>query len=526
MTSPRLAFAALLCSSLPLVARDIDPYDQSGVALETEAADPNAVKIVLVAGHASHGPGDHEFFAGTAILKKMLEQTPGVFPVMVREGWPKNPKVFEGAKAVLFYCDGRQGHPIVQDNRMDGLQKLIDAGAGWVNLHFAVDYTKGPVGDRILTWMGGYYEPDTSINPHWTADFKSLPDHPIARGVAPWSIADEWYYGIRFVPDMKGVTPILKATPPDETRTTGYTKANPGRVETVAWAYERPNGGRSFGFTGGHRHANWGDANFRRLVVNAILWSAKVEIPAGGAKVDLDPADLNRNLDDKRPKEGRGSSPPGSAATAEERAIKSPGVVRVAAPDPKPDAKGWIHLFNGKDLTGWNGNPDIWRVEKGCISGKVEKQDFNTFLIYEKPFSDFVLEADVMLLKGPAFTNSGIQYRSRVIDPAKWIVGGYQADMGDAYWGQLYEERSEFKRGVIFAPTDAALKSVKADDWNHYVVTAKGWKLRHELNGILAGEFEDADEKARSAEGVIAIQYHAPGGFEVRVKDIRVKPLP
>jgi hypothetical protein len=98
---------------------------------------------------------------------------------------------------------------------------------------------------------------------------------------------------------MKGVTPLLKAVPPDQSRRTEDARKYPGRAEIVAWAFERPNGGRSFGATGGHSNKNWGEVKFRRLVVNALLWTAKVEVPAGGAKVDLDPADLEKNLDDK-----------------------------------------------------------------------------------------------------------------------------------------------------------------------------------------------------------------------------------
>ena len=207
----------------------------------------------------------------------------------------------------------------------------------------------------------------------------------------------------------------------------------------------------------------------------------------------------------------------------------APATDAAAAPAPaelpKPDAEGWISLFNGKDLTGWKGNPAIWRVENGYISGKVEKQDYNTFLVTEHSFSDFVLEAKVILLQGPGFTNSGIQYRSRLIDPAKWIVGGYQADMGKDWWGSLYEEKSEVGRGVLVKAPPEAEKSVKAEDWNQYVITAKGWRLKQSLNGIDTVDFEDTNEKGRRAEGVIALQYHAPGGFEVRAKDIRIKPL-
>jgi type 1 glutamine amidotransferase len=175
----------------------------------------------------------------------------------------------------------------------------MDQGVGFVNLHYAVEYPKSQ-SDHVLNWLGGYYETGFSINPHWEADFKSMPQHPITRGVKPFDIRDEWYFNIRFAPESKEVTPILKATPPDNVRGTPAAKEHPGRSEIVAWAFERPNGGRSFGFTGGHFHKNWGDENFRRLVVNAILWTAHVEVPKDGAKVDLDPADLNKNLDRKK----------------------------------------------------------------------------------------------------------------------------------------------------------------------------------------------------------------------------------
>jgi len=293
------AVGCLFTSIAPAQTNDIDPYDQSKVALEVEPpADFKGKKIVLVAGSRSHGPGDHEFFAGTAILCDLLKQTPGVWPVMARDGWPKNEKIFDGAASILFYMDGRGGHPVVKPDRMKLMQSYMDKGVGWVNLHYAVDYVPKD-GKTILGWMGGYYDAEVSINPHWDAAIRSLPEHPITRGVKPFTLRDEWYYNMRWVDDMKGVTPILVAIPPDNTRGTADAKKYPGRPETMAWSYDRADGGRGFGFTGGHFHRNWADENFRRTVVNAILWTAKVEIPEGGAKVDFDAADLNKNLDKK-----------------------------------------------------------------------------------------------------------------------------------------------------------------------------------------------------------------------------------
>jgi type 1 glutamine amidotransferase len=275
----------------------IDPYDQTGVPLEKQPTDPNLKKIVLVAGRQSHGPGDHEFFAGCALLMKMLEQTPGVFPVMARDGWPKNPKTFENAAAVVFYMDGGDGHPILHKGHKEVVQKLIDQKVGFVNLHYAVEYPKSQ-SKHVFDWLGGYYETGFSTNPHWDADFKKLPAHAITRGVKPFKVRDEWYFNIRFRPENKNVVPILTATPPEGVRGGGAGKF-PGREEIVAWAFERGDGGRSFGFTGGHTHRNWSNADFRRLVVNAILWSAKVEVPKDGAPVKMAAEDVNRNLDRK-----------------------------------------------------------------------------------------------------------------------------------------------------------------------------------------------------------------------------------
>ncbi len=301
----------------PKSATQVDPYDQSKVPLEVEPpADFKGKRILLIAGRPSHGPGDHEFFAGCAILQNLLKQTPGVWPIMARDGWPKNEKLFDTADTVVFYMDGRGGHPAVQGDRLDRLQKLMDKGVGWVNLHYAVDYEPRH-GERVVSWMGGYYDPRTSINPHWDADIRSLPNHPISHGVKPFTIRDEWYYNMHWIGDVtdvkdaKNVTPILQAVPPDNTRGTPDAKKYPGRLETMAWAYERKDGGRGFGFTGGHFHRNWADENFRRVVVNAILWTAKAEVPEGGAKVDFDPADLNINLDRKGKGEFKPILPPG-----------------------------------------------------------------------------------------------------------------------------------------------------------------------------------------------------------------------
>mgnify|MGYP003639200702 FL=1 len=177
-----------------------------------------------------------------------------------------------------------------------------------VNLHYGVEVPKGASGDAFLRWIGGYFEEWWSVNPHWTADYKNLPEHPISQGVKPFSINDEWYYHMRFQPEMKNVQPILTAVPPKETlsRPDGAHSGNPdvrktvGQPQHMAWAYERPDGGRGFGFTGGHYHWNWGHNDFRKLVLNAIAWTAHAEVPTQGvesASVTVEQLEANQDYE-------------------------------------------------------------------------------------------------------------------------------------------------------------------------------------------------------------------------------------
>ncbi len=247
------------------------------------------VKIVLIAGKPSHGPGSHEFNAGTWLLAKCLRQTKGVEPMVVKGGWSADESVFERAKSLVFYADGRAGHPMIQANRLDLIEKLMRKGVGLVCIHYAVDFPK-EYGDVILKCLGGYYEHPYSTNPINDVEVRPAAlSHPIARGWKAYKARDEWYYRIRFLPDDERVTPILGAMLPKEALSR----------QTIAWATQREDGGRAFGFTGGHFHKNWGILDFRRMVVNAILWTAKVEVPPNGAPCTLSPKDLSENLDDK-----------------------------------------------------------------------------------------------------------------------------------------------------------------------------------------------------------------------------------
>jgi type 1 glutamine amidotransferase len=266
-------------------------------------------KIVLVAGKQSHGPGEHEFNAGILLLEKCLkESAPSVEPVVVKGGWPEDESVFEGAAGLVFYMDGGGMHPMVQGDRLSKLGALMDKGVGLMCMHYAVEVLATRGGPEFQKWIGGYYETKYSCNPMWEPDYQSFPNHPIADGVTGFKIRDEWYMTMRFRDNMEGIVPVLTAAPSDDVRDGPYVHPkgpyehilkNSGKVEEMMWAVERPDGGRGVGFTGGHFHKNWGDDNFRKVVLNAILWISKVEVPKGGVVSTVTPEELAANLDPK-----------------------------------------------------------------------------------------------------------------------------------------------------------------------------------------------------------------------------------
>lgn len=269
-----------------------------------------AKKIVFVAGKPSHGPLQHEHYAGSMLLKGCLASIPDLEVVVYQNGWPQQNAPFAGADAVIFFVTGGKAHEAIQGDHLQQLKPVMDSGVGFGAIHYGVEVPADNGGKEFLDWMGGYFETHWSVNPHWDAEFKSLPEHPITRGVKPFTINDEWYFHMRFQPGMKGVTPILSAVAPDTTmkREDGPHSGNPavrkavaaGEPQHVMWAYERPNGGRGFGFNGAHNHLNWGNPNFRKVVLNAALWIAKVEVPEGGVSCEVSEDDLMSNLDPKR----------------------------------------------------------------------------------------------------------------------------------------------------------------------------------------------------------------------------------
>lgn len=271
--------------------------------------------VVMIAGKPSHGPGQHEHNAGITLLERCLKQGSAQSVEVVKHlngQWPEE-ALLERASCVVIYADGGRGHPALKEGRLAGLERHMKRGCGLVAIHYAVEPTKELGQREFIDWMGGCFEIDWSVNPHWQAEFTALPAHPISQGVKPFSTLDEWYFHMRFRGGMQGVTPILQAKAPEATmgRPDGAHSGNPfvrkavaaGEPQIVAWAAERSGGGRGFGFTGGHFHKGWGHPDQRRLVLNAILWCSQATVPQGGVASEVSEDDLKANLD---PKPGQG----------------------------------------------------------------------------------------------------------------------------------------------------------------------------------------------------------------------------
>jgi hypothetical protein len=218
--------------------------------------------------------------------------------------------------------------------------------------------------------------------------------------------------------------------------------------------------------------------------------------------------------------------------------------------EDRPAENGFFRIFNGTDLTGWDGNPKLWSVKDGAITGQTTAENpakGNTFLIWTNgTVADFELRCSFKLVPGDAkgFANSGIQYRSKVVDPSYWVVHGYQADMeaGPTYTGILYEEGmrgilagrgekvlwdKDGKKQVVGSVGDAAAieTSLKKGDWNDYVIIARGNHLQQFINGKQTIDLTDECEAKRAMSGVLALQLHAGPPMMAQFRNIRLKKL-
>jgi hypothetical protein len=253
-------------------------------------------KIVLVAGETAKidKMGHHDYLAGCKSLEILLKHTSGVEVIQVTEGWPEDEQIFNDADSIVFYTDGGGKQAFLSTpQRVAKMQSLVDAGVGLVMLHQAVDFPE-EFGDQAMSWLGGVYLKGRSGRGHWDSKHVDFPEHPITRGVIPWEINDGWLNALAFVKGMQGITPLVWSGKE-------YLGSRAGLDDDiVGWAYERPSPsagastrGRSFSFTGLDAHEAWSRVGMRQMVVNGVLWTAGMEVPASGAPCEISPEHLS-----------------------------------------------------------------------------------------------------------------------------------------------------------------------------------------------------------------------------------------
>ena len=180
--------------------------------------------------------------------------------------------------------------------------------------------------------------------------------------------------------------------------------------------------------------------------------------------------------------------------------------------------EGFVSLFNGEDLTGWEGDPFLWKAEDGMLVGRSPGIGYNDFLTTAREYQDFVLRFEIHLVNN--IGNSGVQIRSRRV-PGSMEMTGYQADVGPSWWGSLYDESR--RRITLAKPSEATVnRALQPDAWNEYEVQAIGKRIILKLNGTVTVDYTEDDDTIEQT-GLVALQVHSGPALEVRFRNIRIQ---
>ncbi len=289
-----LARAGLVMPILLAAILLLFPPSAAHAADADTAAPPKKKKVVLIAGVKSHGPvgnGIHDYPWSVKLLKVMLEHSNVADQLDVEfhlDGWPQDASTLNDADTIMVISDGRDGDKYQEAPhfrsavRTELIARQIKRGCGFITFHFS---TFGPDSraNESWDWTGGYFDWEENGKRKWYSAITTLeaevqpgsPKHQVLRGVKPFKIKEEFYYNIRFRPQDKSLAPIWSvADLPGRSRD--------GRV--VAWAKQRAGGGRGFGTTAGHFYVNWKNPDFRKTVLNALVWTAGADVPAEGVE--------------------------------------------------------------------------------------------------------------------------------------------------------------------------------------------------------------------------------------------------
>ena len=240
-------------------------------------------KKVLLLGHEKpdHPPESHEYMAGLRVLKKSLKGVDGLKLTIHKadKPWSEGPKLLKDADGVVLFLGEGARWEQTDPQRLEAFQGLAARGGAIVGVHWAMGTKDAKYVPRHLELMGGCHGGPDRKYTFVETDVKVVDRrHPITLGIRDFRLEDEYYYRLKFA--KKGtVRPLIHAV-------------IDGKPETVAWAFERPDGGRSFGFSGMHYHRNWGILACRRLIAQGLLWTLKMPIPKEGLAVEVSEKDL------------------------------------------------------------------------------------------------------------------------------------------------------------------------------------------------------------------------------------------
>jgi len=332
----RLLFALLAAALLPAIPL-------SAAATKT---------VVIIAGRKSHGPEGnrmHDYPWSAKLLKVMFDNSNVRDQVRVeyfRDGWPKDETALSNANTLVVISDGRDGDlysdalHLESPERVAFVDQLMKRGCGLVTFHFST-FAPDKYAREILEWNGAYFDWEENGVRKWYSAIKTLdaevrlasPSHPILRGVAPFRMKEEFYYNLRFGENDPRLTPLLTVPGLDGRQADG---------NTVAWAVQRRDGGRGFGTTCGHYYDNWKKPEFRKVMLNAIAWSAGLEVPEGGVDARyFEHDEISRALD---------------GVSGVDRAVADDTPIRVL-------------LFAGNDAHKWHN----WEQTTPAIQGVLER---------------------------------------------------------------------------------------------------------------------------------------------------------
>jgi len=261
----------------------------SSTTFATDHAVKNKKILLLSQSPDGHPRMTHEYAAGMRIMEKCLASVSGVEVKHVNADrpWPEGPELIRDADCVVMFLSEGARWTHEDPRRIEAFAQLAARGGAFLTLHWGMGTKEARYIDGYLKLFGGCHGgPDRKYKVLDAEVAIATKDHPITRGIENFSIHEEFYYQLKLVAASNQLKPILQ------------TEID-GEAQTVAWAWQRGDGGRSFGFSGGHFHENWGRAEYRRLMTQAVLWALDLPIPEAGVNVDIEPGVLQLPAGDR-----------------------------------------------------------------------------------------------------------------------------------------------------------------------------------------------------------------------------------